>query len=644
MESNKYIDIYSDIKFIHELGVLEKLLKDQTTNKNIVWSTDAYEDFGPEFNKESEILLMQILGTNFFINRASKNKITQLERTKSHAEVFSSSSLCKKMTENFDQLLESNFYLNNDQISLISQKSWQRYIELKVLEICCGEAPFLVNRYDSVTGKKINFNNRIGLLDKKIKIINENVLLEKEWFDWIIVAFQSTYGYELQGDSLLISRINLLQTFIESVNRRWNRNPSKKELELIIEIITWNIWQMDGLTYQSPYKSKDDFLEQISIFSINKDFHSNNKNELNESKIFDWTTNKENKFKNIEKSKAMEFDFIIGNPPFDEEIENNGRKRPIYDKFMKESFKIGKVVELITPARFLFDAGQTPSSWNKKMLNDRHFKILDYWSKASEVFPNVEIKGGVAITLRNRDENYSPIKTFLPFKEQKSLINKINQIENNNPRLDSIISSSGLYKFTQNTFNFLTNEKKITKSGTGRKITSKIFSQLTDIFKDLDDGNSYSILGRKNNTRIYKFVNKEHIETNEFISHYNLLVPKANNKGDYGETLSDFEVSYPGEITTDTFLSFGCFSSDSEVKNLEKYLKTKFTRSILGIKKVTQDNPASVWSLIPLQNFSKSSEIDWTKSISEIDQQLYKKYNLSPEEIKFIEENVKEMK
>lgn len=342
----------------------------------------------------------------------------------------------------------------------------------------------------------------------------------------------------------------------------------------------------------------------------------------------------------------MKFDFIVGNPPYQEEIDNNGRKQPIYNLFMDEVFKLGKKVELITPARFLFNAGQTKSSWNKKMLNDNHFKVLHYEKDASNIFSNVEIKGGVAITFRNTDKILEPIKIFIPYDLQKKIIKKINNKEKDNPRLNTIIAPSGHYHFSEKLFEEFPKINQLTGKGTGKKITSRLLSKMPEIFIDSNintNNEYYKILGRSNSKRVTKQIKKSYIEENNFISKYNLLVPKANKKGDYGETFSKFEISNPNELTTDTFLSIGCFNIIQEAQNLESYLKTKFLRALLGIKKVTQDNPPSVWDLIPLQDFSSNSDIDWTKSISEIDQQLYKKYDLSEEEINFIETHVKEM-
>ena len=178
---------------------------------------------------------------NTIIRRVDKTKQEQSERRKKKAEVFTTSWLCNDMI---------NFLEEENQLKSMS---FEEYIGLTFLEITCGEAPFLVSRYDATTGNLIDVNNRIGILDRKLRVVNENTTSEKDWFKWVYRAYQSVYGYELQGDSLLIARINLLQTFIDYLDFKWHRKPTDKELKTITNVISWNIWQMDGLTDCVPY-------------------------------------------------------------------------------------------------------------------------------------------------------------------------------------------------------------------------------------------------------------------------------------------------------------------------------------------------------------------------------------------------------
>jgi len=341
----------------------------------------------------------------------------------------------------------------------------------------------------------------------------------------------------------------------------------------------------------------------------------------------------------------MKFDFIIGNPPYQEEVENKGdRPNPIYNKFMDESYKMADCVELITPARFLFDAGQTPKDWNTRMLNDRNLKVLYYNSDPKGVFPNTEIKGGVVITIRNATKDYGAIRIFTKYTELNDIMNTVFGIHKGDC-LDSIISARGTYRVTDKFFNDFPYAAERLGKGTGNMIASNFFERLPEVWTDstVKDDNCFGILCRVENQRKYCYINKDYIKPNDFIHGWNVASPKSNGNGIFGEVLTSTEIIPPNCGATDTFINIGSFETKDEAESLSKYIKTKFMRTMLGIKKVTQDNSRSMWSMIPLQDFTSKSDIDWSKSVAEIDRQLYKKYGLSKEEIKFIESHVKEM-
>lgn len=342
----------------------------------------------------------------------------------------------------------------------------------------------------------------------------------------------------------------------------------------------------------------------------------------------------------------MKFDFVIGNPPYQDDTENKGdRSNPVYDKFMDSAFGVADVVELIHPARFLFNAGQTPKKWNEKMLSDEHFKVLHYEPNADVIFQNTEIKGGIAITLRNEKENFGSIETFTKYNELNHIVRKINQKLGKALRLDSIIASQGLYKFTDLFFEENPEAPSLMGKGTGSKIVSKIMSKMPEVFMedDVHSDENIRFLGRVNKQRIWKRIRRDYVIDNKYIDTYNLLIPEANNSGEYGEKLTEPAFANPGEGAADTFLSAGTFATREEAENFAVYMKTKFFRALLGVRKVTQHCPPAVWRTIPLQDFTDNSDIDWTQSVANIDLQLYKKYGLTQEEIDFIETNVKEM-
>ena len=344
----------------------------------------------------------------------------------------------------------------------------------------------------------------------------------------------------------------------------------------------------------------------------------------------------------IKELEDMKFDTVVGNPPYQEENANNGRKQPVYNLFMDASFKLSKIVSLITPGRFLFNAGETPKDWNNKLLNDKHFSVLNYWSKSSDIFPTVEIKGGVAVTLRNQNKIFEKISIFTVYNELNKILQKVNQFENVNMRMDSIVSSQGVCRFTSELFSDYPQIEKLAGEGTGDKILSKVVEAGTIVFLPEKFSDSIQIIAKGKTERIIRFIHKKYIQENTFIDSYKVLVPESNGNGAF-EVFSSPEISKPQEAFSDTFLAIGAFSTQEEAEACLKYIKTKFARVMLGVLKVTQHNPKSTWKYVPLQDFTPNSDIDWNKPIADIDRQLYKKYNLSEEEIAFIENKVKAM-
>lgn len=651
-----------DLDLLQVRSVLPILLHDRTTDQNIIWATDTYEACGDGYSAKEPITSALVTGENSSIiqPRIAKAVSDQADRTKKHAEVFTPAWICNMMVNHCDEVWfgrKDVFNTSEDKswtpseapIAFPKRKRWERYVDSRRVEITCGEAPYLVSRYDASTGELIPFTHRIGILDRKLRVVNENAADEAEWLKFAFRALESVYGFEYQGDNLLIARVNVLMTFMDAVQERWQREPTVPELKRAAEIISWNIWQMDGLKGTVPFGSLQDAHTQLSIWDLlGEMIPAPEENKRPECQIYDWRGQGKLKYidRKTRKGSEMKFDFAIGNPPYQEEVENNGRKNPVYNLFMDASYQVADVVELITPARFLFDAGQTPKAWNRKMLSDEHFKVLYYESDASKIFPStIEIKGGVAITLRNAGEYFGAINTFTEFTELNSIIRRIEHIIGNAPRLNSIIASQGLFRFSETFFARNQNAVSSIGAGTGSKIVSNVIEKLPDVFL-MDAGKTgeyIRFLGRIKNQRDYRFIQREFLVENDFIDKYKLFIPEANNSGRYGETLTEPTMGYPKEGTADTFLCAGPFDTEEEPRNLSRYMKTKFFRALLGVKKVTQHCPPPVWAMIPLQDFTSASDIDWSVSVAEIDRQLYKKYNLSEEEIVFIETKVKEM-
>jgi hypothetical protein len=343
------------------------------------------------------------------------------------------------------------------------------------------------------------------------------------------------------------------------------------------------------------------------------------------------------------KDKDMKFTAVVGNPPYQENNAENNRDNPIYHLFMDESFKLSDRVSLITPARFLFNAGQTPETWNQKMLNDPHLKVVHFESISSLVFPNTDIKGGVVITLHDENKNFGPILTFARHSELSKILTKV--MSDKHVSIADILHVRSSYKLTRKVLSDNPKLKGRIKPSEEKSIGSNIFEKYPEIFFDKKpkDNNDYlRIFGRHENQRVHKWIKREYVDNHPNISKWKVFVAKSNGTGKFGEILSNSEIGEPFTGATQTFISFGSFDVSEEAENLSKYLKTKFTRSLLGINKVTQDNAKkSVWKNIPLQVFTKKSDIDWSKPIAEIDKQLYVKYGLDNDEIHFIETHVK---
>ncbi len=178
-------------------------------------------------------------------------------------------------------------------------------------------------------------------------------------------------------------------------------------------------------------------------------------------------------------------------------------------------------------------------------------------------------------------------------------------------------------------------------------VSTNIFERLPQVFFDKKpaDGNNYiQILGRIDNQRVLKYVRRDYIRNVQNLDNYKIFLSKANGTGAFGETLTPPIVGAPSVGNTETFISIGLFDSEKEAKALMKYVCTKFARALLGALKTTQDITPEKWKYVPQQDFSDNSDIDWSLPIDEIDEFLYKKYNLSPTEISFIKENVQTMK
>ena len=276
--------------------ILKILLFDRTTEKNIIWATGEYRNIFAE----EKIQLEQI---NLIQPRYKKNLANKKNRTRDKAEIFTPSWLCNEQnnlideewfgkSEVFNRVVDVRKHLwktTTEKIIFSEGRTWQDYVEANRLEISCGEAPYLVSRYDAVTGEEISVENRIGLLDRKLRVVDENVNDVSEWLNWAEKAVQSIYGYEFQGDNLFLARLNIFLTVEEFFFEKYKFECGVYEgfLKKIAEIISWNLWQMDGLTNAVPYADKT-----LSLFDVNTE-------KTVYCQIMDWNENKSFPFKSL---------------------------------------------------------------------------------------------------------------------------------------------------------------------------------------------------------------------------------------------------------------------------------------------------------------------------------------------------------
>lgn len=655
------IDILEDRLLRDEPGLLEVLLVDHSTQKNIFWATDSYLAEGEGYGWHDSITVSAITGKHgsIIMPRALKSRDEQQRRSRQMAEVFTPAWLVKKMNDVIDE--EGS----HAQDGLEDEyEPWQRYILTMELEITCGEAPFLTSRYDSVTAEPIPVEERVGLLDRKLQRVNK-FAIDAEWTRWALLALANVYGYEWQGDNLLLAREALLATFVEYHEHRFGCRPASETIRKAAEIIAWNVWQMDGLKAVVPASCHDEKRVDAGLFETIETItpcpgcakddvlaHNGQRCRLRrwlpsatdipdyfECNYTDFITKK---YKTYHKTKRlMRFDFVVGNPPYQQEKEDNGRQPPVYDRFMDATYNVSDKVLLITPARFLFNAGQTQKEWNKKMLSDSKLKVLMYEQDSSKVFPNTDIKGGIAITYRSKEDEFGAIGVFTPIPELNNILHKVK--EKTDKSLAEIIYAPTKFDLDTLYKDHPDFKSLIKADGKDKLLRTNIFDRLS-VFHSSKADDDIAVIGLISAKRTWRYIKRCYIDdSNEQLNKWKVLLPKSNGSGTLGELLSTPLIAKPLEGYTQTFIGIGAFETEEEAQAAYKYVVSKFARTMLGVLKITQDNPPEKWKYVPLQDFSSSSDIDWSQSIQSIDSQLYDKYGLSEEERNFIETHVKEM-
>lgn len=305
----------------YPLMALEALLMDRTTGHNIIWADSEYEALGEGYMAQDEITTDAISGLNSGVikPRIAKEQERQSRRTRSRAEVFTPSWLCNQMNNDIDEvwfgrpnvfnLQEGTAWKPTDRkirFQKAEGRTWQDYVDCQKLEITCGEAPFICSRYDTVTGGMLPVKQRIGFLDRKLRVVTENTDTYADWLTWAMRAVQSSYGYEYQGDNLVLARINVLETLAEHMEARWDKRPDNDEAVAVTEVISWNVWQMDGLTGTVPSdklpETMQDNVDQEQIVFSDLDEQPEERAPL--CQIYDWIENQSQTYASL-KSKGF---------------------------------------------------------------------------------------------------------------------------------------------------------------------------------------------------------------------------------------------------------------------------------------------------------------------------------------------------
>lgn len=600
---------------ISNLGkdVLNMLLSDHSDkshDSHIYWATDNYLHLDRHFFDPIQIEDI----TSNIRRRSAKSKEEQGKRTRDKGEVYTPAWICDAQNNLVDNAWKKS--------ATSAGKTWQDYVCSACIEISCGEAPYLASRYDVTTGQEIELKDRIGLFDRKMRIVNENACTLNEWYLWALAALKSTYGYEWQGDNLFLARTSILLTFIDfynefvTVNRLECGKPSHSVLLLAAKIISWNIFQMDGIKMTLPMK---DTHKQV-VAHWNRQSFANDEEPV-EITEFDKLIS--------QNDDRLKFDIVVGNPPYQQMDGGAGASAvPIYNTFVDIAKQVSQsYVSLIIPSRWM-TGGRGLDKFRASMLNDTHIaQLFDHYN-ASDCFSNVEIKGGVCYFLWDKNHNNKcEIHTYSInniqhstrylkeddgniFIRDSELINIKRQIEKKGEKsFESIVSSMKPYGLRGDFF------KNPAKYGYPPISTTKQEGDITII--GLDE--------KLHRTR--RYVSKSYpLIQNDLTDKIKLFVPRNYGTGKMGDLPSKIECAMPYDICTETFVQIGPFQTVEEAQNCEAYMRTKLFAVLVGIRKQDQGAGKSVYRYVPLQDFS----VRWT------DDMLITKYQLSDKQVEYI--------
>lgn len=643
--------------------VLETLLADRTTGRNIVWANDEYSHLGESYGEDDQMTVPLIAGENAGLirPRVQKRLERQSSRTKSRAEVFTPSWLCNQMNNDLDEA----WFGRRDVFTIEGPQSWETsvgpvcfpktrgrgwhaYVESPMLEITCGEAAFVCSRYDTVTGDALPVRDRVGFLDRKLRVVSEQTKTRKTWAKWALAALRATHGFEYQGDNLLIARINVLRTFCEHMSERWGKGPTPEELDEAAWVVSWNFWQMNGLTLAVPSGNEDvepssglglysepaPEPSQGSIF----DLLGETSGEAGEFSgppgtvplcvIYDWNEHAPFEYaclrNGTEDMAKKKFYAVIGNPPY--QIGDGGHEAsaaPVYHCFVQEAKQIADNVVMVTPSRW-FSGGKGLDSYRQEMISDHHLKDLVDFPKLYEPFPNVKIRGGVSYFVWDKDY-VGPCK--------------VQTIE------DGKLASSAVERYLDKYDVLIRRNEAVPILDKVAIYGEPTLANRISARKPFGLPTNYhgptSPDGLMEPIKLYEsqregWIAKEEIKSHpEWIDDWKVLLNRVQGTSAAVETkfMSNPIIAAPGSACTETYLVAGRFDSREKAEYYVSYLKTRFVRFLISLRKVSQDAARGVYAFVPDLEYDHI----WT------DQELYARYGISDEEARYIESVVKEM-
>ena len=667
MIEDQHVDIKENYIKLLNNNLLSILLKDRSSNKNIIWATDTYAEKGALYDSHEYITTKLITGRygKIIRPRVDKSKREQKIRIKDKAEVFTPSWICNLMNNGLDETWferknifntpnELSWICNNNKIAF-DKNNWEEYIKLKVIELSCGEAPFLCSRYDTTNGEWIEVNERIGLLDRKLRIVNENAETEKDWYNAVIESYKSVYGYEWQGDSLLIARENLLFTFIDFYIDRFGKNPDEDMLIEIAKIISWNIWQMDGLKYVIPNSCKPAPKRQMSLFQ-DEDTEpcqgcikgDNNLHTGIYCKIMNWDTKRSIKFYKGE--KRMKFDFVVGNPPYQETTAiketENGQKtsKSIFHYFQISADAIAKKTTcMIYPAiRWIHRSGKGMNDFGVNQINDPRLKKLILYHNASEVFPTTEIGDGVSIVIKQQDKkepgfdyvykNGTEIietKMANPKEELMVIYPKDNEISEKIGKFIETNKLKFLYEsvLPRNLFGVESNAVELNPE------KFEVYTQGADI-KDNEVKVFTNDKAGKAGRAIWFVTDRSNIQNKDMISEWQVVVSSASPGGQ--KRNNQIEIIDNKSAFGRSRVALKSFKTKEEAQNFYQYATSSIIKYSMLL---TDENLTSFAKKVPdiLDYSDKNKFINFNQNV---DEQLIKLFKITNDEYEYIKKRL----